>query len=322
MLTGWQQVGGTWYYLKNSGAMATGWQQVGSSWYWLGSNGAMRTGWYTVDGEWNWSDANGVWHANGWQGSPRGWWYAWGDGTYPTSSWQLIGGKWYHFDASGYMQTGWLNSGGNWYYLANSGAMATGWASVSGSWYYFNGSGVMQANRWVGSYWVTGSGAMATNAWIDGGNYYVGSDGVYLANQWVGDYYVGSDGKWIPGYGNTPNQQEPAQEDNSIVGNWVIRAIRASTSGGLVPANDQSIIFVSLENGNAGLRFIREDHNYYGTWSFRDYTDDGEPMFLVEFENGSKWVGEVYEENGVDQLILMSMNDSDYVLLFSLYSRE
>ncbi|SDM27917.1 Putative cell wall binding repeat-containing protein, partial [Romboutsia lituseburensis DSM 797] len=37
----WKSVNGTWYYLKNSGAMATGWQMISGKWYYLYSSGAM-----------------------------------------------------------------------------------------------------------------------------------------------------------------------------------------------------------------------------------------------------------------------------------------
>ena len=55
MVTGWQQVGGTWYYFYGSGAMAQ------SCWvgdYYLTSSGAMATnqwvgGWWVgADGRW------------------------------------------------------------------------------------------------------------------------------------------------------------------------------------------------------------------------------------------------------------------------------
>ena len=35
MLTGWQSIGGYWYYMNSSGQMTTGWQQIGGSWYFL-----------------------------------------------------------------------------------------------------------------------------------------------------------------------------------------------------------------------------------------------------------------------------------------------
>ena len=53
MMTGWQQVSGKWYYLKDSGAMSTGWfrdkqaeaklprNQKKELWYWFDNSGAM-----------------------------------------------------------------------------------------------------------------------------------------------------------------------------------------------------------------------------------------------------------------------------------------
>ncbi len=32
MVTGWKQVGGTWYFLDSSGTMVQGWRQIDSSW--------------------------------------------------------------------------------------------------------------------------------------------------------------------------------------------------------------------------------------------------------------------------------------------------
>ena len=58
MQTGWLKQGGTWYYLKGSGAMVTGWFQVGDKWYYAYSSGALAVSTtingYTViaNGEW------------------------------------------------------------------------------------------------------------------------------------------------------------------------------------------------------------------------------------------------------------------------------
>ena len=46
MLTGWQQIGGSWYYLDGSGHMLTGWIELDNTWYYLYSNGAMASGCY------------------------------------------------------------------------------------------------------------------------------------------------------------------------------------------------------------------------------------------------------------------------------------
>ena len=44
-MTGWQYVGGKWYYMDSSGAMLTGWQKVNGTWYYMSDSGAMLTGW-------------------------------------------------------------------------------------------------------------------------------------------------------------------------------------------------------------------------------------------------------------------------------------
>ncbi len=80
MLTGWQKLGGVWYYFKGSGAMSTGWQKVGGKWYYFNGSGAMRTGWLKSGGVWYYFNTSGAMLAN-------------------TS--QKIGGKTYKFNASG-----------------------------------------------------------------------------------------------------------------------------------------------------------------------------------------------------------------------------
>ena len=56
---GWQQVGGKWYYLNQSGIMQTGWfKDTNGNWYCLNSNGEMACN-ETVDGYY--VNADGVW---------------------------------------------------------------------------------------------------------------------------------------------------------------------------------------------------------------------------------------------------------------------
>ena len=116
-----------------------------------------------------------------WRKDNKGWWYDYGDGTYPKNKWELINGKWYHFDSEGYMETGWLKLSGKWYFLEDSGAMATGWIKDKDHWYYANTDGVMQTgwqkidNKW---YFFAGSGDMRTGWLKDKGNwYYLDTDG-------------------------------------------------------------------------------------------------------------------------------------------------
>lgn len=107
-----------------------------------------------------------------WKKSSTGWWYDYGDGTYPKSKFESIGGKIYYFNASGYMVTGWQKIDGKWYYFSGSGAMVTGWQSIGGKWYYFDENGVMEANEWVGNYYLGAGGAMVTGWQKIGGVWY------------------------------------------------------------------------------------------------------------------------------------------------------
>ena len=44
MTTGWQAVGGKWYYMNESGVMRTGWLDLGGKKYYLDASGAMYAG--------------------------------------------------------------------------------------------------------------------------------------------------------------------------------------------------------------------------------------------------------------------------------------
>ena len=109
MMTGWQFLGGEWYYMASSGKMLTGWQQLGGKWYYLDPvNGDMETGWQQLGGKWYYMDPTN------------------GD---MKTGWQKVGNTWYYMNASGAMVTGWQrlswNGVTNWYYFQSSGAMAT-----------------------------------------------------------------------------------------------------------------------------------------------------------------------------------------------------
>ena len=157
-----------------------------------------------------------------WKRDSKGWWYDYGDGTYPAGKfetiegrtfyfstsgymamgWRQIGGKWYFFGENGAMRTGWQKIGVRWCYFNSKGAMQTGWQKIGGKWYYFAVGGAMQtgwqkiSDKW---YYFAAGGAMEANKWV--GSYYLGAGGAMATNTWIGKYYVGADGKWIPGYG-------------------------------------------------------------------------------------------------------------------------
>ena len=139
MLTGWQQIGGKWYYLQSNGAMAA------DTWidnYYVDASGAWVEG-KTTEGGWV-------------QTSDGRWYYDNGDGTRPKSTWKKIDGVEYYFNADGWMVTGWLKIGSIWYYLKSNGAKAYDyWVGVTG----------------VGGYYIDKYGRMVAGTTYSYGNF-------------------------------------------------------------------------------------------------------------------------------------------------------
>lgn len=74
-----------------------------------------------------------------WVRNQTGWWYDYGNDTWPSNEWKYISGSWYRFNPEGYMVTGWYLDPlySKWFYLCDNGAMAVGWLQIDGVWYYF-----------------------------------------------------------------------------------------------------------------------------------------------------------------------------------------
>ncbi len=85
-------MGGAWYWLEPSGAMAEGWRSVGGRWYYLApGSGAMATGWAKVGGAWYWLEPSGAMATNQWVDSGRYWVNgsgAWVPGQAAKTGWQ------------------------------------------------------------------------------------------------------------------------------------------------------------------------------------------------------------------------------------------
>ncbi|MDK2966897.1 glucan-binding protein [Lacrimispora sp.] len=83
-------------------------------------------------------------YVRGWYYSPAGWWFQYGDGSWPNNCWKYLNGRWYRFDQGGHMLTGWYtDESGSKYYLnpvddGMLGAMRTGWQLIDSKAYYFN----------------------------------------------------------------------------------------------------------------------------------------------------------------------------------------
>lgn len=78
---------------NGSGAMTTGWQSIGGKWYYFTSSGAMATGWQTIGGKYYYFESSGVMAANKWVGN----YYLTSSGVMATNTW--IGN--YYVDGTG-----------------------------------------------------------------------------------------------------------------------------------------------------------------------------------------------------------------------------
>ena len=165
---GWQLEDENWYYYE-AGQKVTGWKQIGSTYYYLYENGRMAAD--TWIGEY-YVNASGAWVVGKrpakWMQDSNGWWYRNEDGSYPVNRWQYIDGEWYYFNQSGYMVTGWLYQGGSWYYLDESGKMVKWFRTIDGKSYYFSESGVMQTGwqRLEGNWYYYQPGGAMSYGWL------------------------------------------------------------------------------------------------------------------------------------------------------------
>ncbi|WP_026429832.1 leucine-rich repeat protein [Schaalia georgiae] len=123
-----------------------------------------------------------------WVRDSVGWWYRFGDGTYPRGQALVIDGATYRFDESGHARTGWVRDGGYWFHHGASGAMSTGWLVDGGAWYYL----------------IPGWGAMAIGWVNDGGTWYYLNAAGHMTTGWQkiegSWYYLGDSGKMTTGW--------------------------------------------------------------------------------------------------------------------------
>lgn len=196
--TGWQYIGGKWYYFDSNGSKKTGWQKISGTWYYLSkqNDGAMVTGWQYINRKWYYFASSGA-MLTGWQYLGNKWYYLSPDGDMATG-WRYLGNKWYYLNPGGDMATGWKKISGKWYYLSRweGGAMLTGWQKLDGRTYFFNPSGDMVTEwksvngKW---YYFNASGYQLTGWQKISGKWY------YLSRWENGAMLTGwqkLDGKW------------------------------------------------------------------------------------------------------------------------------
>lgn len=210
MITGWQNVGSTWYYLSDDGEMYQGWLQEGNSWYYLVPNsGEMKTNWQKLGSTYYYFNSSGIMQT-GWISYGGSRYYLELDGTMHIG-WLLYNNAWYYFDPIiGNSKTGWLQTGNQWYFLNNAGIMITGFLDYGNNRYYLSTNGTMiVGTHTINSVRYVFSGNGALTGWYEGSSFQqflgiIKEFSFYRYNGFVIDKNVPIYAS-IPGY--TPNPQ-------------------------------------------------------------------------------------------------------------------
>ena len=187
ILTGWQQIDGSWYYYNDEGVKVTGWQVIEGDTYYFNYNGKMMTGWVYIGPE-----ANRLFYF-GYDGKMRTGWqdvngyrfYFYEDG-HAALGFQEIDGDHYFFNKNYGMLTGWVYLDGGYGYAASDGKFQTGWIKPDTYWYYINPETYFSVTGWqeiegVTYYFYSYDGRMITG-WcnIDGVDYYFRKSGALV----------------------------------------------------------------------------------------------------------------------------------------------
>ena len=285
-LTGWQQIGGKWYYFDDSGKMLSGtWTEDG---FYLTAEGPMAAScWQTLNGKHYYFDAKGN-KLTGWQTVNGKKYFFNEDGSAAVNTWTEAG--W--LDENGVVTTGLVTDAeGRTYYVDAKGNKLTGWQNVNGAEHYFGTDGVLAANDWAtdGRY-VSGDGTPASGMMnVEGGTYffsngtkltgwqsangteyYFGEDGALAADTWAADgRYVSGDGSLQTGW-------------KSIGGAWYYFEADGRKHTGWLEDNGATYYF-----------------NAEGVMVTGEQTIDGESYYFNE--DGSLYVAPVVENTVIDE---------------------
>lgn len=210
MLTGWQKLGGKWYYLSPSQTTVNGisygkgvarvWTQTinGATYYFNGS-GQMQTGWVTSGSNKRYFQSNGK----------------------MATGYTKIGNYYYYFDSNneGYMKTGYFDANGKHYYFDADGKGHNGRAS-DGNFYV---DGIRRTEGWIkfGDYWYyyqNGQYLTYTHT-IDGKIYYFDGQG-RMQTGWK--QYTNQNNKWRY---FIPTTKDGFIQGQAVTGDYVIDGV-------------------------------------------------------------------------------------------------
>ena len=162
--TGWQKIGGQWFYFMRDGRPMCGWINSGKKTYYIDDEKGLLTGTHAIDGQLYTFNKDGVLTAqivkqNGWYEAENGWYYFEG-GSLVSNGERLIGGKIYFFydgkmqanciygsrylNKNGqYVTNTWKKLNGYWFYFGADGYRVTGEQTIGGKKYLFDSAGIL-----------------------------------------------------------------------------------------------------------------------------------------------------------------------------------
>lgn len=219
LLSGWQTVAGSLYYLRpDTFAMETGnqsrggWAVIDGQWYSFRSWGGARTGWYSYGGCWYYLYADGHMENSSLTFNGKTYFFrSWG-GMYTNTVVSSGNFRCYvQEDGTICTRTGWVKSQEKWYWIKdNSGQLAKSeWITYKNNRYYLKADSTMASSEWIDHTWYFNSwGGMCKNGWVKLNSiwYFLNADGTKHADGWMkylnNWYYLENGGqmasdKWI-----------------------------------------------------------------------------------------------------------------------------
>ena len=123
----WEKVGSKYRYKVNGTYIKGQQAQYKGFQYLLGKDSWMLTGWQKVGGKWYYMDTTvGYMYQNMWFGSAGRQYYLSSDGSMLSNIWKEYKGKWYYLGADGASKSSqWFEYKKEWYYFDKDGVMVT-----------------------------------------------------------------------------------------------------------------------------------------------------------------------------------------------------
>ena len=180
----WKTINGQRYYYKSHVMQKNAWINDGQHFYYMDASGIPLTGWQEIGGSLYFLDAADGHMNTGWQQAGGSWYYLHPESGSVQTGWQAVDNAWYYLAADGRMQTGWIDLDGARYYLGSDGRMAAGWQTLDNARYYFGGDGRMATGWLEADgalyYLNPADGVLAVNTVLDkdGVLYQAGADGI------------------------------------------------------------------------------------------------------------------------------------------------